>query len=100
MTTSTRVIDPAHIIDVTDFSPETLRLIVAHLEVSKEFEHLIYREAELDAVWSITGFSLMWGLMKDQRNTLTELHIGVHKAHDLVADGRPEEAAAVLRKFL
>src|SRR5438105_13997363 len=33
-------LNPAHIVTVTDFSPETLRNIVAHLEVSTDFEHL------------------------------------------------------------
>ena len=28
------------------------------MEVSTDFEHLVYREAELDAIWSITGFFL------------------------------------------
>jgi len=29
------------------------------MEASTDFEHLVYREAELDAIWSITGFFLV-----------------------------------------
>jgi hypothetical protein len=86
-------INPGHIVAVTDFSPETLRNIIAHLEISTDFEHLVYREAELDAIWSITGLDL-----KDER--AARLHQIAHVAHDLVADRRPAEAAAALRSFL
>ena len=47
--------DAGHIVVVTDFSTETLRSIIAHLEVSSEFEHMVYREAELDAIRSGGG---------------------------------------------
>ena len=49
--------DPNHIVPVSDLSTETLQSIIALLEISTDFEHLVYREAELDAIWSITGFS-------------------------------------------
>jgi hypothetical protein len=86
-------LNPAQIVPVTDFSPETLRNIIAHLEVSTDFEHLIYREAELDAIWSITGLAL-----KNER--AARLHQLAHIAHDLVADRRPSEAAEILRSLL
>ena len=85
--------DPARIVTVQDFSPETISRIVAHLEVSTDFEHLVYREAELDALWSITGF-----FAGDE--TAIQIHAGAGRAHDLVADRRPADAAAVLRGFL
>ena len=90
-------LNPAHIVTVTDFSPETLRSIIAHLEVSTDFEHLVYREAELDAIWSITGFFLRDAPDSDH---VKLLHDGAHRAHDLVADRRPQDAAALLRRFL
>ena len=88
--------NPAHIVTVTDFSPETLRDIIAHLEASTTFEHLVYREAELDAVWSITGFFLKQG--RDE--ALERLHQTAHQAHDLVGQRRPREAANLLRSVL
>jgi hypothetical protein len=93
-------IDPAHIVPVTNFSADTLWSIIVHMEVSTDFEHLVYREAELDAIWSITGFYLVNEPDSNQREAVRRLHAGAHKAHDLVADRRPADAALVLRSFL
>ena len=93
-------LNPAHIVTVTDFSPVTLRSMIAHLEVSTAFEHLVYREAELDAIWSITGFYLGTTPDSAERRRVKLLHDGAHQAHDLVADSRPRDAAALLRRFL
>jgi hypothetical protein len=92
--------NPAHIVTVQDFSRETLSRIVAYLEVSTDFEHLVYREAELDAIWSITGFFVARTLESVEREAAMRLHKGAHHAHDLVGQNRPLEAAALLRKFL
>jgi hypothetical protein len=93
-------INPDHIVPVTNFSADTLWSIIVHMEVSTDFEHLVYREAELDAIWSITGFFLVNEPDPNQREAVRRLHAGAHKAHDLVADRRPAEAAMVLRGFL
>ena len=93
-------LNPGHIVTVTDFSPETLRNIIAHLEVSVDFEHLVYREAELDAIWSITGFVLKYEPDSERRQGIARLHGIAHMAHDLVADRRPGEAAEKLRSIL
>jgi hypothetical protein len=93
-------VNPGHIVSVGDFSPETLRSIIAHLEVSTDFEHLVYREAELDAIWSITGFLLAHEPESVQRAAVMRLHQAAHQAHDLVGQSRPGEAAALLRRFL
>ena len=92
--------NPAHIVSVTSYSPATLRDIIAHLEVSTEFDHLVYREAELDAIWSATGFDLQTGPSHPQRDEIARLHEVAHRAHDLVADHRPREAADLLRAIL
>jgi len=92
--------DPERIVSVQDFSPETLRSVIAHLEASTDFEHLVYREAELDAIWTITGFFLVNEPRSSERETVRRLHAGVHRAHDLVAASQPDAAAAVLRAFL
>jgi hypothetical protein len=93
-------VNPDHIVPVTNFSADTLCSIIAHMEVSTDFEHLVYREAELDAIWSITGFFLVNEPNSSQLEAVRRLHAGAHKAHDLVADRRPAEAATVLRSFL
>lgn len=89
-------INPAHLVAVRDFSPETVGAIAEHLDVSTDFEHLVYREAELDAVWSLTGFALR----QRADAALARLHETSHRAHDLVGEGRPREAAALLRSLL
>jgi hypothetical protein len=95
------MVDPANIVSVMDFSNDTLRRIVAHLEVSSEFEHMVYREAELDAIWSITGFFLTNAPKdSDQRKVAEQLHAAAHEAHDLVAEGRAVDAASLLLAFL
>ena len=93
-------VNPSHIVSVQDFSPETLRSVIAHLEVSTDFDHLIYREAELDAIWTITGYFLTNEPHSNERDSVKRLHAGVHQAHDFVAASRPDAAAEVLRGFL
>ena len=80
--------------------PNTLRSIIDHLKVSTDFEHLVYREAELDAIWTITGFFLANEADSSRREAVKDLHACVHKAHDLVADRRPAAAAMLLQAFL
>ena len=92
--------NPAHIVSVQDFSPETLRSVIEHLEASTEFDHLVYREAELDAIWTITGYFLVNEPRSSDRDAVRRLHAGVHQAHDFVAASRPDAAADVLRAFL
>ena len=93
-------VNPGHIVSVKDFSPETLRNVVAHLKASTSFEHLVYREAELDAIWTITGFFLANEPASRLHDEVKTLHAGAHRAHDLVAERQPRAAATVLESFL
>jgi hypothetical protein len=95
-----REVNPDHIVSVKDFSADTLRNIIAHLKASTSFEHLVYREAELDAIWTITGFFLANEPASSLRDAVDRLHAGTHEAHDLVADRRPGAAATVLEAFV
>jgi len=92
-------VNPEHIVSVKDFSADTLRNVIAHLKVSTSFEHLVYREAELDAIWTI-GFFLASEPASTRRDAVNRLHTGAHQAHDLVAERRPEAAATVLEAFV
>ena len=92
--------NPSNIVAVEDFSKSTLSEIAAYLEKSTEFEHLVYREAELDAVWSITGFYLGSERHAPRREELERVHEAAHQAHDLVGARRPRDAAAVLRRLI
>ena len=93
-------LNPAHIVTVNDSSEETLRELIAVLEVSTDFEHLIYRESELDAVWSIAGFALRDEPNAIRREAIARLRDTAHVAHDLVAERRPREAADKLKSLL
>lgn len=93
-------LNPSHIVAVADLSPETLRSIIAHLEVSTDFEHLVYRESELDAIWSIAGFLAHREPDAKQRDKVLHLRGVAHRAHDLVAARLPRSAAAILRELL
>jgi hypothetical protein len=93
-------LNPRHIVAVTDLSAETLRSIIAHLEVSTDFEHLVYRESELDAIWSIAGFLLERQPDSARRDKMLHLRGVAHRAHDLVAARLPHDAAEVLRELL
>jgi hypothetical protein len=99
-TSAPQEVNPSHIVSVKDFSPETLRNVIAHLKASTSFEHLVYREAELDAIYTITAFFLANEPASRLREAVKRLHAGAHKAHDLVADRRPGAAATVLESFL
>jgi hypothetical protein len=97
---ASREVNPDHIVSVKDFSPDTLRNIIAHLKASTSFEHLVYREAELDAIWTITGFFVVNEPASRLRDAVNRLHAGAQKAHDLVAERRPGAAATVLEAFV
>jgi hypothetical protein len=77
---------------IGDFSPQTLRDVLAHLEVSTAFEHFIFREAELGAIWSLTGFA-------QASEDVTRLREAVLKAHDQLGRKRPHEAIRSLEPF-
>src|SRR5438309_5085628 len=97
---ASRDVNPDHIVSVKDFSSDTLRNVIAHLKASTSFEHLVYREAELDAIWTITGFFLANEPASRLREAVKALHAGAHRAHDLVAKRQPGAAATVLEGFL
>ena len=93
-------VNPADILPVSDFSPPTLKAIIAHLEASTTFEHLVYREAELDAIWSITGFVLAQRPKPEHQDAVRRLREHARMAHDLVGEAQPLEAADLLRAFV
>jgi len=93
--------NPAHIIAVDDYTPATLRNLIAHLDASSSFEHCIYREAELDAVWRLLDIALQRGDASQLSvPQLEALRDATHAAHDLVAAEQPAAAAARLRRML
>lgn len=92
--------NPVSIVSVEDLSDDTLRQIISHLEISREFEHYIHREAELDGVWRLADMALKDETDERKRAWLrARLDIAM-EAHDLVADSRPQDAADRLKSAI
>lgn len=95
--------NPNHLVPVEDFSEETLRNIVAHLEASTTFEHFVYRESELDEVCRLVDDVLREGMRRvdaEQRARWQLIFEAARDAHDLVGIEEPERAAERLRQIL
>jgi hypothetical protein len=95
--------NPEHLVPVEDFSEETLRNLVAHLERSTTFEHFIYRESELDEVCRLVDDALRGGRGRVDEQLQARWHVifeAARDAHDLVGAEDPERAAERLRQIL
>ncbi len=96
--------DPTRIIHVQDYSPATLRAVVVQLEGSTSVDHLIYRESELDALWSLLELELrsaqQHGSDTHQVHQLQRLCDAAKAAHDCVAAEDPAAAAIRLRQVV
>lgn len=97
---------------VCDLLPETIEAVAARLLVSDTFEKLVYRECELDALWSLADIAVEMMTLKETGNrikawqvlpenserNLVMLRAMLESAHDLTVAAKPVEAAAVLRE--
>ena len=95
--------NPAHVVPVEDFSDDTLRNIVAHLEESESFEHFVYRESELDELCRLVEMALRGsrGPVDEQRRGRWQaIFDAAREAHDLVGTEQPGRAAERLRQIL
>lgn len=91
------------ILPVENFSDLTIQTLADRLQRTKNAEQCIYRETELDEVWRLIDIAARSGDPDGLRDaeTLRRMRDAVHRAHDLVGmDGKPLEAAAVLREIL
>ncbi|MBO0685806.1 MAG: hypothetical protein J2P45_21890 [Candidatus Dormibacteraeota bacterium] len=86
--------NPYHIVEVRELEPLTVSRVIAQLEVSTEFEHLVYRESELDALWSLADMAARAGRPGAERALAL-----LWQAHDQVGDGRPAEAVEALAEL-
>jgi hypothetical protein len=96
------LVNPSNIVNVEDFSNETLKNIAEHLDVSDDFDHYVYRESELDGVCRLVEEAMKETPNSDRHATARlELVLSAARdAHDLVADEKPEQAAVRLRSVL
>jgi hypothetical protein len=93
-------VNPSHVVLVEDFTPDTLENIIAHLEVSNQFEHFVYRESEMDSLWRLVEMAVRAEGDGPNAPRLQRMLEAAREAHDLVADERPHDAANRLRDVL
>jgi hypothetical protein len=83
--------NPWHLVEVRELEPVTVSRVIAQLEASAEFEQLVYRESELDALWSLADMAARAGRPGASRS------LGLlWQAHDAVGEDRPAEAVRAL----
>lgn len=90
------------IYQVTDLDPATLLEIAARLDLATSFADQIYRESEIDALWTLVDIRLREAGLAGDSGALERwqsLHARLWAAHDLIPDGRCAEAAAILREL-
>jgi hypothetical protein len=92
--------NPSHVVLVEDFSSDTLENLIAHLEVSSQFEHFIYRESEMDSLWRLVEMAVKAEADGPKAPQLRRLLSAAREAHDLVAEEKPREAADRLREVM
>ncbi len=95
-------LEPTRVITVQDYTPATLEAVIAQLERSTSADHFVYRESELDALWSLLEVALRAARQRHALATevarLERLFQAVREAHDLVAAEAPLAAASRLRE--
>lgn len=98
-------------VEVSDLRPETIEGVAARLLESSTFEELIYRESEMDALFSLADIAISTSRrgnvgtqeeleMRLAANVpqLAEFRTLVFAAHDLSHEDRVVEAADLLRQ--
>jgi hypothetical protein len=82
-------LDPARPLDVHDLNAATVDSVIRHLGASSRPELLVYRESELDPLWTLAD-------MASRRPGAGAAALGaldsLWRAHDLVGEGRCAEA--------
>lgn len=82
---------------IDDYSAATLSLICERMAVSREVEHMIYRESELDEVWRLLDADVANaardGRSAQQLQRLEAMRSLVIEAHDLVGNDGDTVAA-------
>ena len=95
---------------IEDLLPETIEGVAARLLVSDSFEELVYRECELDALWTLADIAISviahretghvpkaWrDFPEGSGETLERLRSLLEQAHELAVDAKTAEAATIL----
>ena len=87
------------IYQVQELTAETITAVADRVARATTFEDLIYRESEIDALWSLADIAARTAELDNtaDRDRWAELRERLWEAHDLVPEGRCTESAAVLR---
>lgn len=88
-------VDPRSLVVVQELDPPTVETVIDLLHCSTEFDHLVYRESEIDTLWSLADMQV-----RDGRQGAPGLRQILWSAHDLVGEGRPDAAAVELQQLL
>jgi hypothetical protein len=97
---------------IEDLSPATITGVASRLIASDSFEELVYRECELDALWTLADIAIKmialqetghapeaWqALPENSGPNLVTLRALFEQSHELAVDARTEQAAAVLQE--
>lgn len=86
-----RPADPWRIVDVEVLDAETVARVIRQVEVSVEPDQLVYRESEVDALWTLADMAAKAG--DADASEWLEL---LWRAHDHIGDGEREAALAAL----
>jgi hypothetical protein len=87
------------VIEIREVGPELLRTLANRIAQSSTWEHMVYRENEIDQVWRLIDRPRP--LTDLPPETLKRLQANIMAIHDLVGvDHRPAEAAALLEQVL
>lgn len=86
-------------IEIREVSASLLRVLADRIEQSSSWEHMVYRENEIDQVWRLIDRPRpLTDLAPDM---LERLQANIMAIHDLVGvDHRPADAAALLEQVL
>lgn len=81
---------------VEELTADVMRAVADRVAVAVSFTDLVYRESEIDALWSLADIAARGQAPGAPR--LRALRDELGRAHDLLPDGRRAEAAEILRK--
>lgn len=90
------------IYQVTELTPAVLLGIAERLDAATSFEDQIYRESEIDALWTLVDIQVRQAELATDDVALERwrgLRARLWVAHDLVPEGRCAEAATILREL-
>ena len=89
------------IYQVTNLEVATILAVADRTEQATSFEDLIYRESEVDALWSLCDIQVKQAQINDSPELPKWLALRekLWRAHDLIPEGEVAESAAVLRSI-